>query len=780
MNESSPTVSNSFTEYMIIALKIQTYNIIRVVQDNDLDEGFNIERTIIEMREKYIVDRDDMPDIINECTQVLKSYNDFVRDATTSWLHFYPNDYWIFLEYGLNQFDAFPIYIFEKLEQTFTKYIFFQTFVKSPLSDTLESYMLRIIKEIGYSLFTIGLVFKNKLIQTVNIVNNEFESCEILTPQVCSYQVARLRHLLIDVKLQTELNWLIFKHANFSDVKMFIKNLLDNVENNPEIVLSDGKQPQEIKPFKKFDPESYGNILNPTEELRKSVSLIQKKNKWEDFNEEVQEFFDEYFKPSSYPTEEDDVKSFLSKHPELEERRQEIMVKLKVELTNKKLSRVESLINKSGMVAKSIYLENGDVYLVRKDIQGNKIYSKGVQSKWKNFNQISFDNSDVVMGIANSIKPHIMKGGFGNYFSQINPAILTNVQNLGFSSVSSASGTFGELLYDLLDGKIKGKHLPKELLVKTSQDLIISSIIGFSPFIAIAIAVSLGAFSIYSFVSNQTLNNKKKVLMIIELFTKSTVRSSLALGGAFIGTSLVPIPVVGSLVGGITGGFLASFTIGAISKLVKSEILIEPLTFYCLWMLDTFCVWRETAKLKGSPPVVLFEKFCKICSYVSVITPSDIEMLCKEKQQRYHRLMDSIMLKIIPPEDRKGLDKTVQKKKIMYQTMIAYSIVAYFFYLFSYKCKQLTEAGMLEEEIFLINISKFTEIVTMDSVSNLLSKNLPLLGEQNNYNRIVYNLRLKIKDKQIRSLFKQIPRKDLNQVSGQASRHHSMEDKKDA
>ena len=529
---------------------------------------------------------------------------DLTQAIINSWLSFYPNEHWIFLEFGLNSFEAFCVYVYEKVQPSFHKYQLFAAAAAAGEAEIkrVEDEVMQLTTKVGFDLFTIGLLFKNQLTQTVNRLNSEFESCQVLTPQVCSYQVNRLKYQLIRLRNETEAKWPIFEHADFSLVKVFIKDLLENVENNPEIIFGEHPDlPERVAPINKF-----------RESIRQPPGQQPAASAWDENDREVQEFF-ENNKKALFPSEEDDVKAFLASHPELEHIREANIEALRGALKSKRTTRVDSLINGAGMVAKSIHLEGGEVLLVRRDRSGNKVYSKAIRSKWKNFNQITFDNVDTVMSIANSIKPHVVKSGFGGYFSQLNPAALTNVASLGATSMSSASGALGELLYDLMEGKKKLSALPKDLLLRTAQDLVISTIIGFSPFIAIAIAGSLGAFSVYSFVSNQTLSSEKKVQMIVELFTKGSVRSAITLGGAVLGNSLVPVPVLGSIVGGVTGGFLASFTFGAIAKLVQTDILLEPLAFYCLWMFAKYGCWKHRGKLTGAPISTPVGWYCLNC-----------------------------------------------------------------------------------------------------------------------------------------------------------------------
>jgi len=330
------------------------------------------------------------------------------------------------------------------------------------------------------------------------------------------------------------------------------------------------------------------------------------------------------------------------------------------------------------------------------------------------------------MGIANSIKPQLMKN-----------------------------------LYDLMEGKVKMKELPKEVVSKTAEDVILNTMIGFAPFVAVGLAVVMGFYSIYKFVNNKAITSEKKVLLIIELLTKGTVRTTVALGGALVGSSLFTLPVLGSLMGGIMGGFIAAATFGSISKLAANEVIIEGLAFYCLWMFNTHSCWIHSKKLKGTFPMETFEKYCKMISYISYITPIDLERIVREKVDNYHRLVESIFLRVVKEEEQVGHSKEVYKRKVLYNTSIAFSIVAYFYFLYSFKCKQLTEVGKLEEEIYLINVAKFSEVITLEGVSDFLAEYVELIGPEEIYNKIVYVIRQLINQGSIRCLFREVGNKEI-------------------
>ena len=179
-----------------------------------------------------------------------------LQSCTDGWLIFWSTEFWSFYELGVVDFNAYSSYVLEKLQPTFGKYPVMLDLANSPAEPVIAMNILKFFKQVGYALYTAGMGLKNQLAQTVDTLNTEFDSCMILTPQVCYFQIARLKVVLRKLKKQFESQWALLRIASFPMVKMFIKDLTENLENNPDIDFptTTGAKLFELKPFKKFLP----------------------------------------------------------------------------------------------------------------------------------------------------------------------------------------------------------------------------------------------------------------------------------------------------------------------------------------------------------------------------------------------------------------------------------------------------------------------------------------------------------------------------------------------
>ena len=106
---------------------------------------------------------------------------------------------------------------------------------------------------------------------------------------------------------------------------------------------------------------------------------------------------------------------------------------------------------------------------------------------------------------------------------------------------------------------------------------------------------------------------------------KSGARSAIAI----IGNMIVPVPVMGAIVGSIIGGFAGSAIFSAITALLKKKILLEPLSYYCLAMLQSKGKWVDDFT-NSDDQSKIFEGFCRTISYVCPLEPSALGSIVKQ------------------------------------------------------------------------------------------------------------------------------------------------------
>lgn len=580
--------------------------------------------------------------------------------------------------------------------------------------------------------------FKNRLSRQIQKLNDQLDEFSLLTPQVCYLQVCRLQKMIKkERKAVTESNH-ILRLGTFSMRRLFLKDCVENIENIPIIDTTGSSQPMLPSCVQQLT-SGIKTMIEDLDEIGDPMSDYWDK---EPFGSSASETNVDFL----FSTEEEDVRAFFARHPDIEQARLKQIEVVKNEIKSKRLIKVQKLVNKKGMVAKSLYLENGDMYLMHKDSKGRSVVSKAVRSKWKKLNQPGVDNSDTMIKLASSIKP-TLASGIQNYVSRIHTSAFNQIGTVGFGA---ASGALGELLYELLEGSKKLKHVPRELVTRSIEDVLITVGVGFAPSIAILVATVLGAYSIYRFVTNKSITSQQKFLLTVELFFKVTIKSACAIGGALIGSALVPIPILGSLIGGVAGGFLGAASIGTLGQLSKNEVIFEGFAFYCLCMFRKHACWQPNLKFKSCISMKLFENFSCLLSSISYLTPKDLNDLIYSKADTYHRLVDAVYLKIVPSKEREH--GSLERKQAI-QTLIAFSMISYFYYVCSFKCKQLRKQGHLTQAQYTHAAEKLGERMTIELVGKYISDNFELVQDCS-YDQLVLIIKQLVDSGVIKCLFK--------------------------
>lgn len=587
------------------------------------------------------------------------------------------------------------------------------------------------------------MTFKNQLVQLVKTLNTDVEECNMLTPQVCYFQISRLKLRLEQLIADAKRQWYLLHQVNPELLDRYFKDLLENVDNNPDISFrSTFKGPTQKRLIEmRVDDEvmadkakEYGIELDDSP--RKSVSGSEDESEYSEMaGVEI---------ISELTSEEKDLREFLAQNPELENLRQINMMKIRKEIQSRRKHSVYTLVNKDGVAARCFVLDEGDLILFRKDPTGEELISRGVNSSWLKLDINDRKCGSVSYSLINQVKNKAVRFNLNTLASNF---AMLKIDPLMTQGVNSMTGSLGTLLYDIVEGKKKLQILSKDFLKSSAQDFIMTMFVNSLPFVALALGAALGAYSVTSVLTNNLLTKKKKAQMITTILVKGGGRSAIALGGAIVGHILVPIPVVGSVVGSIIGGFAAEATFRTIDSALRSSALIEPFAFYCLCMLDYKGFWDKEAMPSYNNRI--FEKYCKLISYISPIEPSTMEKLVTSQKKVYHSLVEAMYVKVAD-EPEEGSRPASHMKK--WKTLIAFGVITYFHFLLSVKFTEMAEISPVVEEIHLSSIAKFSEIVELDSVCDDLARWFAP-GGPSELNRVISGLAEFVKLERVRCIF---------------------------
>jgi hypothetical protein len=68
------------------------------------------------------------------------------------------------------------------------------------------------------------------------------------------------------------------------------------------------------------------------------------------------------------------------------------------------------------------------------------------------------------------------------------------------------------------------------------------------------------SYTFYRLMKNKFKNDKKKLQDVAKIAFSTTSSFGASLVGAFVGTALIPIPILGLFIGSVVGGFVGGLT----------------------------------------------------------------------------------------------------------------------------------------------------------------------------------------------------------------------------
>jgi hypothetical protein len=464
---------------------------------------------------------------------------------------------------------------------------------------------------------------------------------------------------------------------------------------------------------------------------------------------------------SGLSKEELEISKFFEDHPEIEAARLMNMQKVEEEVAKRRVLRIETLVNNKGAVARSFLCDDGLEVLVRKDKNGKDVLTKGVRRGWQRSDGSSVDESDTFFVAVRAIQGNFLRGGGGlnDYFASIQNSIITQMSTIG---LGYTSGAFGELLWACLEKKRSFTQFLKDVFKRSGHDLVMLGIINVAPWLAIGLGIGALIMSLTPLIENKGITNDKKTYIIMEIINRSLLKTGISLSATMLGMTffpmILPIPaVLGGFIGGTISGFCIGGFYGISKRLAKNEVILEGLVLYILWMIDINGWWISHRYVKGPLNMVTFEKYFNTIWKVSQISPLELEKLCKERHENYHRMMEAIYEKLADESDGKGKAKSVQKSKKILQTAICYGIVSYFFRVLTYRCRKLLERGLMRPEEYLEIFMEYFQLPTIERMAESLSKELPLIGEKDIYNNTIISMEVLVANNNLKCLFRPLP-----------------------
>ena len=614
------------------------------------------------------------------------------------------------------------------------------------------------------------MTFKNQLVQAVRQLNSDIDTCQMLTPQVCFLQIARMKIRLEQTVSLARTRWCILKQVKPERLDAFFKDLIENVDNNPEVHFKSAFKPPTISKLIEVWPTE--DQIPPELRPLKNDSEMEEKTTFDDDSESSMmsetgliEVVDEL------SADEKELRQFLDRHPELEGARQANLSKLRAELSNRRRHSVYTLVNKDGVAARCFVLDEGDLILFRKDPTGEELLSRGVNSKWYKLNLQDKKCAGFSLSLVKQVKDKAVKLNLNSLASNLNTFKFDPVVGVGMSSMT---GSLGTLLFDIVEGKKKFTSISTDFIKGSAQDFVVTLFVNSLPFVALTLGTALGAYSLATISMNKKYTKRQKAQMISTVFMKGGVRSAISVGGAIAGNILVPIPIVGSVVGSIIGGFAAEVAFKGFDKLIEHCVLIEPLAFYCLCMLDNHGYW-DKAQMPGFSNKV-FERFCKLISYISPTEPATMEILVVKQKTNFHGLVESLYIKVA--DDPDGEENRPQIHVRKWKTLIAFGIICYFHFLLSVKFTELAEIDDALSEVYLTSVSKLAEMVELDRICENLARWFWPAGPKQ-LNKVIKGIADLVKHENIRCIFvgksedAEIKENELKEKSNSAKKTNS-------
>ena len=275
---------------------------------------------------------------------------------------------------------------------------------------------------------------------------------------------------------------------------------------------------------------------------------------------------------------EKSVRKFLIDNPKIEQRRQERIKTNQKRLLELTIEDVKYIVNLSGLISKLVKFSSEDDYLmIKPDFTGQQIASHGIDSSWFHINRSIVSNGIKAASVL-TCNPHRLMMS------------LTALSNI---AIMSGSGAIGCFIFRLVSGKMSLKESCKEFITNTTNSITINLIMSTIPYVAMSVAWVVSFKVMVDLASNKFVSKAKKAKLACSIIGRTGAGMSIAVCSALLGQVLVPVPLLGSFVGGVIGGFAVTAIFTAYGGLMAKKVSLETLFLYCMMRLSKHGIWTD-------------------------------------------------------------------------------------------------------------------------------------------------------------------------------------------
>ena len=512
------------------------------------------------------------PALVRVTNLIFFELKNLFEDIVNRWMKFYLREFWVMLELGVTEFTTMDKFVYHMLVDHSNK-----VKTKSPL---LTSFYVDFIqctsRKVGERIMAAGFEFKKRVKDALAIMNNGAQQCIAMTPYVARYELSRLKIRVEKITKDVQKLWYLHYYANNEAMEKFFKGLYENVEINPIIDFDKPATRDEVyTPLARSAEDekilrammSSDNIDRPKDQphdepTAKEQEATQKLNL---------SVLDKQNTLSLAGPEEQDINEFFLSHPDINQLRKDKMKKLLASLADKEVKDVKYFVNEQGILAKFVKFKGEEEYfLIRNDDEGHKVISKNINNGWFQVD-----------------KTYVMSGTNATDILSANAINLQmSAQAMSGAFLMCGTGAVGSFLFKLVQGKESVHKISKELARDAGSSVALTVLMSTMPFVAISIASVLGVKTINDLRNNEFISDHKKVTIISEVLARAGTKTAFAVGGAVVGQSLIPVPILGAFIGGVVGGFTASALCSSYDSLIAKRVSLELFCFYCILQLQ--------------------------------------------------------------------------------------------------------------------------------------------------------------------------------------------------
>jgi hypothetical protein len=586
--------------------------------------------------------------------------------------------------------------------------------------------------------------FKAKISKYLKQTETGIKTCFANTPFTGRYEIERLtfRTAKLNSKLRTK--WFIFYLPSRQLVEEFFKLLFVNLDNNPLLVIQQKKPVEEDAehiPKSKHSSSHLKTSFNKSlieEEVEQLMEEVEAFEILHDLGQNINEF-------SS--AEEKNITAFLKKHVDINNRRMSTQSELIERMKTKKVAELKMVVNTEGLLGKYIRFEGETEWnLMRVDAEGNQVVSRGVSEKWYYSQPPELDETKKAIGILKS-----------------NPKPV-EFTRLAMKNVALLAGScaFGEFLYGMVEGKQDMKKLAKTLVIDTRDSLALTLLLGTMPHVMIAVASVMGVKALHDLSKNRLIKTKTKIKLMSGLIVKVGTSTAISIGGAIIGQTLIPIPILGSFIGGVIGGFSAAAFFGSYDKLIAKRVSLELMALYLLLVFRKqdhyFALRFNEQSLQADHEFI--ETFTKnisvVCGKSNTVDYYSGNLVRRIKD--IEGIIEDLYTTVGEPLKNKNLniDSTFET---VWKSLLGFCFLSYFYTLVQTELEVRIEEGFVKEEDSLECIHRIEEMMDLAALTGFLSKRIELFGEFRVLDRLITVVNEYLKSYKLVTLIKQVARK---------------------